>query len=131
MYIYIYIYMIKHNYSIIINKSRKSLWKILVMESAIFWRYMPREAKIGVKVRALTIMDLTLMSQPGFPEVKLPREAKIRVKVRAHTVMDLVLRCRCVLRRGRSVAEGTPLSAPISLLIDRNYTITVLVLWSM
>ena len=34
--------------------------------------------------------------------------------------------------RGRSVAEGTPLSAPISLLIARNYTITVcfLILWS-
>ena len=52
-------------------------------------------------------------------------EAKVRVRVRALTVMDLALRRRCVLHRGRSVAEGTPLSAPISLLIDRNYTITV------
>ena len=32
---------------------------------------------------------------------------------------------RCILRRGRSVAKATALSAPISLLIDRNYTITV------
>ena len=39
--------------------------------------------------------------------------------------MNLVLRRRCVLRRGRSVAEGSAVSAPISLLIDRNYTITV------
>ena len=31
--------------------------------------------------------------------------------VRALTVMDLALRRRCVLHRGRSVAEGTPLSA--------------------
>ena len=70
-------------------------------------------------------MDLALMSQPGFPVVKWPREAKIRVKVRALAVIDLALRRRCVLHRGRSVAEGTPLNAPISLLIDRNYTITV------
>ena len=39
--------------------------------------------------------------------------------------MDLALRRRCVLHRGRSVAEGTPLSVPISLLIDRNYMITI------
>ena len=47
------------------------------------------------------------------------------MKVRALTVMDLALRRRCVLHRGRSVAEGTSLSDPISLLIDKNYTITV------
>ena len=47
------------------------------------------------------------------------------MKVRALAVIDLALRRRCVLHRGRSVAEGTPLNAPISLLIDRNYTITV------
>ena len=81
-------------------------------------------AKVRVRVRALTVMDLALMSQPGFPVVKWPREAKIRVKVRALTVMDLALRRRCVLHRGRSAAEVTPLSTPISLLIDRNYTIT-------
>ena len=38
-------------------------------------------------------------------------EAKVRVRVRALTVMDLAPRRRCVLHRGRSVAEGTPLSA--------------------
>ena len=69
-----------------------------------------------MRVRALTVMDLALISQPGFPVVKWQREAKIRVKVRALAVMDLALRRRCVLHRGRSVAEGTPFSAPISLL---------------
>ena len=49
----------------------------------------------------------------------------IRVKVRALANMDLALRRRCVLRRGRSVVEGTALSAPISLLIYTNYTIIV------
>ena len=47
------------------------------------------------------------------------------MKVRALTVMDLALRRRCVLHRGRSVTEGTSLSDPISLLINKNYTITV------
>ena len=28
------------------------------------------EAKVRVRVRALTVMDLALMSQPGFPVVK-------------------------------------------------------------
>ena len=73
------------------------------------------EAKVRVRVRAITVMGFALVFQLGFLVVKRPREAKIRVKVRALTVMNLALRRRCVLRRGRSVAEGTTLSAPVSL----------------
>ena len=80
------------------------------------------EAKVRVRVRALAVMDLALMSQLGFPVVKWPREAKVKGPHHYHTVAGV---CFTRLHRGPSVAEVTPLSAPISVLIDRNDTITV------
>ena len=66
-----YIHSIKHKYSIIINKSRKSLLINMgdAKVHAVFWSKCPlekaEEAKVRVRVRALT-----LMSKHGFPEVK-------------------------------------------------------------
>ena len=40
------------------------------------------EAKVRVRVRAITVMGFALVFQLGFLVVKRPREAKIRVKVR-------------------------------------------------
>ena len=67
-------------------------------------------------------MDLALMSQLGFPVVKWPREAKVKGPHHYHTVAGV---CFTRLHRGPSVAEVTPLSASISVLIVRNYMITV------
>ena len=59
-----YIHAIKHKYSIIINKSRKSLL-INMGNAKVRPPEKAEEAKVRVRVRALT-----LMFQHGFPEVK-------------------------------------------------------------
>ena len=65
------------------------------------------EAKVRVRVRALTVMDLALMSQPGFPRGEVTERSEDQGEGKGpHRYGPYSPSRRCVLHRGRSVAEG-------------------------
>ena len=109
--------------------SRKSLWINLGDGKCVFLEVSaPRKScrsESQSESRGPHCYESCSHVPTGIPLGEVTEGAKIRLKIRALTVMDIAFRRRCVLHRGRSVAEGTPLPARISILIDRNYTIIV------